>query len=193
MDSSRIQNSRNSATAGFFYTRPKSNIKIRKRIFSAFAMPHLIWMFPMWFIFTEKQQQYIEHVYCSGIRLTYALSKWDDETTLILSREKSLRDHIYSYWCKFSAHLESAPDALCLQQSWQAFKIITSPDPRWYKNLGFNRRNRFLNRLRERAQHSLMEWHAFKDIHRIQLDFFTKNTWYINLFVYKYYLSSYHI
>jgi len=173
-----------------FHTIPKSNIRIRKRIFSAFSMPHFIWMFPLWFLFTEKQQRYIEHVYCSGLRYVFALAKWDNETTMILCRERTLRDHIYTYWCKFSIHLEKAPDALCLQQSWQAFKIVTSPDPHWYKNLGFNKRNRFLNRLRERAHHTMMEWRSFKDIQQEQVDFFLKNTWYTNFFVYKYYLSS---
>jgi hypothetical protein len=132
-------------------------------------------------------------VYCSGLKYVYALSKWDDETTLILSREKTLLDYIYYYWYKFSTHLEKAPDAQCLQQSWQAFKIITSPDTRWYRTLGFKKCNKFLNRLRDRVQHSLTEWYSFKQTHHQHLDIFVKNTWYISLFVYKYYTSSYYI
>ncbi len=31
---------------------------------------------------------------------------WDDLTTQILSQEKTLQDFIYSYWYRFSFHLE---------------------------------------------------------------------------------------
>ena len=171
-----------------FYTIPKSKIELRKRIFSAFAMPHFIWLFPMWFFYTDKQRRYIEHVYCSGIKCIFALYNWDDETILTLSREKSLLDHLYSYWSKFSTHLELSPDALVFQQTWQAYKIIVTPDNSWYKSMGFNRRSRFLNRLRERAQHSLIEWQSFENIHREQINYYMNNTNSINLFIYKYFL-----
>lgn len=167
---------------------PRSDIQTRKKLFSAFAMPHFIWLFQVWFNFTENQRRSIEHVYISGLRCIYALFKWDDETVLCLSREKSLRDHLFMYWCKFYVHLEKSPDALCLHQSYRAFEIATAPDPKWYKRLGYKRVNRFLNRLRERAQHSLQEWHIFKEVHSEQLLYYVRNTKSINLFVYKYFL-----
>jgi hypothetical protein len=111
-----------------FYTIHKENIRMRKRIFSAFAMPHFLWLFPTWFFCTDKQRRYVEHVYSSGIKCVFSLLKWDDETALILSREKSLLDHLYSYWSKFNIHLEKSPNALVFQQTWQIYKILTSSD-----------------------------------------------------------------
>lgn len=171
---------------------PVSNIKTRKKLFSAFAMPHFIWIFPLWFTITDKQQRYIEHVYVSGLRYVYHLQKWDDTTTLILCREKSLLDHLYTYWNRFYTHLVDAPDALCLRQSHRAFEIVTADDPNWYKNLGFRRTNRFLNRLRARSQHSLQEWCVFRDIHSRQVYEYRVNTTHINLFMYKYFLCRFH-
>ncbi len=46
---------------------PKNEIKIRKRLFCAFSLPHLIWLFSTLFMFTEKQRQKIEHVYGTGL------------------------------------------------------------------------------------------------------------------------------
>ena len=171
---------------------PKSNIEMRKRIFSAFAMPHFIWLFPMWFIFTDKQQRRIEHVYVSGLRYIYSLSKWDDITTLTLSKERSLLDQIYFYWIKFYTHLADSPDALCLRQSYRAFEIVTSSNSEWFKHLGYKRRNRFLIRLRIRAQHSLHDWFDFRNIHRNQVCWYATNTKDILLFVYKFFLRSTH-
>jgi hypothetical protein len=79
-----------------FHNISREKIKIRKRIFSAFVMPHFIWLFATWFLYTDNQRRYIEHVYCSGIKLIFALQNWDDETVLILRRKKSLLDHIFS-------------------------------------------------------------------------------------------------
>ena len=69
--------------------------RIRKTIFSAFAIPHFLWLLPLWFTFTEKQRSHIEHVYCSGLRTVYGIGKWEDETILSLTREKSLKDVVY--------------------------------------------------------------------------------------------------
>jgi len=161
---------------------------MRKRIFSAFAMPHLICLFPTWFFLTEKQQRYIEHVYCSGIRCVITLSKWKDKTTLILSREKSLLDHLYAYWSRFTMHLVKSPDALCFQQSWHAYNIIISPNLRSYKSMGFNKRNPFLARLKQNTKHSLNDWNNFELIQKQQINHYEINTKLHNLFIYKYFL-----
>ena len=153
-------------------------------------MPHLIWLFSTWFFYTEAQRRLIEHVYCSGIKQVYSLRNWDDETVLILSREKSLLDHLYSYWTRFSTHLELSPDALCFQQTWQACKTIISSDKSWYRCMGFSKRSFFPNRLRDRVQHTLAEWYAFKHIHQMQRNHYHTNTTLINLFVYKYFLCA---
>jgi hypothetical protein len=170
-----------------FHTIPKDNTKIRKRIFSAFAMPHFLWLFATWFHYTDKQRRYIEHVYCSGVKIVFSLPKWDDDTVLLLSREKSLLDHLYTYWSRFRIHLVKSPDALCFQQTWRAYQIITSPARKWYKDMGFNKRSRFPNRLRKRAVHSLREWKEFEDVHRSQTNFQLDSTL-LNLFIYKYFL-----
>ena len=140
-------------------------------------------------LFTEKQKRTIQHVYCSGLRIVFSLQKWDDETTLILCREKSILDYLYLYWCRFSLHLERSAESLCFQQTWQAYKIATSSDRSWYRSMGFNRRSFFPRRLAERAQHSLVEWKVFEEVHRKQHEFYKTNNVLINMFVYKYFLS----
>ena len=60
----------------------------------------------------EIQRRTIEHLFCTGLRIIYSLKGWDDIATIILSREKSLRDYIYSYWSRLSEHIEKAPDAV---------------------------------------------------------------------------------
>jgi hypothetical protein len=130
----------------------------------------------------------IEHVHCTGLRLVYSLNGWDDLTTMILSREKTLLDYIYTYWSRLSLHLERAADALSFQQCWQAFKIVTSEDKTWYRPMGFRKNSIFPKRLAERARHTLMKWKYFEEIHKEQFLFFKKNTHYLNMFIYKYFI-----
>jgi hypothetical protein len=132
-------------------------ITIRKKIFFAYALPHFCWLFSTWFYFTEKQKHNIEHIFCSGIRLVYSLKGWDDITTMVLSKEKSIYDYIFSYWSRLSFHLERAADALSFQQSWQAYNIVISRNKTWLRSMGFRKNSKFPLRLAERARHTLVE------------------------------------
>lgn len=165
---------------------PIEMLHMRRKLFLAYALPHFCWLFCTWFYLTEIQQRTIEHVFCSGLRLTYAFHGWDDLTTMIVCREKSLRDYLYLYWTRLSAHLEKAPDALDFQQSLQAFKIVTSNDKSWYKTMGFRKNSKFPKRLAERAKHTIADWERFKEIHKDQHLFYQRDTKYLCMFIYKF-------
>lgn len=172
-----------------FRSIPLSSTTLRRKIFLAYALPHFCWLFCTWFHYTDNQRKLIEHVYCTGIRIVYALKGWDDITTLILTREKNLLDYLYGYWYRLSKHLESAPDALSFQQSWKAYEIIKSPDTSWIKSMGFRRNSIFPKRLIERARHTLEDWRAFEPIQKENFECYKKSTTYLNIFVYKYFLE----
>ncbi|CAF4717233.1 unnamed protein product, partial [Rotaria sp. Silwood2] len=38
------------------------------------------------------QRDRIEHTYCSGLRIVHNLCQWNDFTTLVIAREKTIRD-----------------------------------------------------------------------------------------------------
>ncbi|CAF3901329.1 unnamed protein product [Rotaria sp. Silwood1] len=132
---------------------PIGLIHIRKKLFYAFALPHFIWLFMTWFYFTEIQQNEIEHLYASGLRIVYNLWGWEDYTVFVLTREKSLMDYLYKYWEKMIKHLHTATEALDYQQSWEAYIIATSTNRNYYKSMGFRKNSFFLNRLAARAHH----------------------------------------
>jgi len=77
-----------------YHTMPKDDVYMRRKIFLAYALPHFLWLFCIWFFFTDKKKEQIEHVFCLGLKLVYSLNGWDDFTTLVLSQEKSLRDYL---------------------------------------------------------------------------------------------------
>jgi hypothetical protein len=80
-----------------FHNIPRYEIKIRRKIFCAFSLPHFSWLFCIWFYFTDKQREKIEHVYLTGLRIVYSLWEYEEFATLALSREYSLRDYLYRY------------------------------------------------------------------------------------------------
>ncbi len=146
----RLKKAKNSycALRRMFREIPRNEIKIRRKLFSAFSLPHFIWLMFTWFYFTGKQREKIEDVYISGLRLVYSLWGWDDYTTLILSR-----DYLFRYCNKFIKHLEESPEALIFQQSWTAFLIATFLSKEYYKSMGFRKNSKFHNRLAIKAQH----------------------------------------
>ena len=168
----------------------RTEIKARRTIFSAFAMPHFQWLMGVWFFFTEKQKQYIQHIYYSGLRLVFSLSNWDDETTAVLCQAKTLLDHVHMYWSRFFMHLQQSPDALCFWKTWCTHHIVIESEKKWNKYLGLGKGNKFLARLRERAKHTIIDWIDFDAVQKNQLNFYTGDPRGIYKFVYKYFLSE---
>jgi len=107
---------------------PKEEIPTRRLLFLTFALPHFIWLFSLWFLFTENQKKGIEHVYVSGIRLVYSLWGWEDLTTLIVAREKTLNDYIYNYLKNLKQNLDISLEASAFNETFEVFMIITSPE-----------------------------------------------------------------
>jgi hypothetical protein len=166
---------------------PKNEIKIRKRLFCAFSLPHLIWLFSTWFMFTEKQRQKIEHVYGTGLRLVYNLQGYEDFTTLCLSRELTLRDYIYNYWIRFQKHLDESLEAEAYRQTWIAYLIVTDPLKRYYSSIGLRKNSKFANRLYERATHTYLDFLSFTNAHKRQYCYFKNSSALLENFILKYF------
>ncbi|CAM4834808.1 unnamed protein product, partial [Rotaria magnacalcarata] len=181
----RIRNIYN-ALRILFYRIPLSHVKLRRILFLAFALPHFSWLYSCWFFYTENQQQYIEHVYVSGLRIIYNLHKWDDVTVYIVSKELTLRDYLYDYWQKFNAHLDQAHEATHFQQTFTAYIISKSPDKDWYLPMGLRKNNKFLKRLSERAKHAKIDLAGFFSIQKEQYGFFKRSFTLTHMFAYKY-------
>ena len=179
-----------SAMRIIFRTIRKQDIKIRRKIFLAYALPHFIWLSTTWFFFTDNQKERIQHVYGTGVRIVYNLGQWDDLTTIIVAREKTLLDYIYTYWSKLIKHLLNSPEALSFQQTSNAYWIITSPDTSWLKTMEFRRNSTFLCRLIKQAKNCLIDWIEFENIHSKQHDYFKDSTHMLNSFILKYMFTS---
>jgi hypothetical protein len=136
----------------------------------------LIWLFAIWFFFTEKQKRHIEHTYCAGIRIVYNLWGWDDYVTLVLARDKTMLDYVFNYWRKFMGHLSTSPEGHEYRETWEAYLISKTTDKTLYKSMGLRKNNFFMSRFTKRAHHTNCEVFAFFCIHERQRDFFKKST-----------------
>lgn len=165
---------------------PLSEIKTRRKLFFAYALPHLIWLFSCWFFFTEIQQRKIDHIYCTGLRMTYNLREWDDLTVYALTKEYTLNDYLYKYWLKFLKHLENSHEASQYQRTFNAYLAARSLQKDWYKNMGLRKNNPFLNRLSLRAKHSKIDIIDFLNIHQRQYGYFKHSSFLLCEFIYKY-------
>lgn len=53
-----------------FKSIPKDKINLRRQIFHGYALPQFIWIRPLWFFITEKQQQELSKLFLKGIKNT---------------------------------------------------------------------------------------------------------------------------
>jgi hypothetical protein len=165
---------------------PIEKYLIRRKHFCAFALPHFCWLFVTRFFFTDKQKQEIDHLYCTGIRLTYNLWGWNDFVTLVLAQDRSLLDYVYDYWRKFMKHLNESPEGSEYRETWESYLISTPPDKGFYKSMGIRKNNFFMNRYTQRAYHTNLDVFSFFCIHKCQKDYFKKSHSDVNDFIYKY-------
>jgi len=159
-------------------------------LFFAYALPHLIWLSSCWFFYTEIQQRHIEHVYCSGLRLTYNLNLWDDLTVYTLSKEFTLNDYLYKYWYKFNIHLDKSPEAYQYQLSFNSYLAAKAPQKKWYLSMGLRKNNKFLVRLTKRVKHTKIDINNFLINHYQQYGYFRNASLPLCYFIYKYLLSA---
>ncbi len=82
----------------------------KKKTILCICITAFFWLFANWCVFTEKQKQKIEHLYCAGIRLIHNLWGWNVYVTLVLARDKSLLDYMYDDWNKLMRHLIESPE-----------------------------------------------------------------------------------
>ena len=164
------------AMRSLFRTITRNNILIRRKIFLAHALPHFIWLFSTRFYYTERQKERISNKYCSGIRIAYGIPRWDDLTTLVITREKSIYDYVYKYWKRLINHLLFSDEALAFQTNWLAYLHIKSPDRSWWSASSFRKSSVFLRRLRNQVTSCVIEWIHFENIHAKQYDYYRKST-----------------
>lgn len=165
-------------------------LKIRRKILLSYAVPHLLWLACAWLHYRETEGIDRKHILCTGLKIVYNLYYWDDFTTLVITREKSLRDYLFLYWRKFMSHLLTVDEAVAFRMTWNAYLVTTSPDKSWLGSMGFRSNSKFSNRLIEQIHHSLIDWMEFDVIQAKQYWCFT-TTSDLSYFVYKYDLSTY--
>jgi hypothetical protein len=164
--------------------------ELRRKLFFAFALPHIIWLFSCWFFYTEHQQNTIEHVFCSGLRLTHKLNFWNDLTVYTLAREYTINDYLYKYWLKFFKHLETSTEANQYQLTYTSYLASKNPQKSWYLSMGMRKNNKFLNRLSRNAQHSKIDIINFLATQSKQYGYFKHASLPLHNFIYKYLMQE---
>ena len=103
-------------TTQFVFRTIKKEMKLRRKIFFVYALPHFLWLFCIWFFSIHSQRDRIEYTFCSGFKILHNLRQWEDFTTLVLAREKFLTDYLYRYWRRLAHHLMHSDEGLSFQQ-----------------------------------------------------------------------------
>ena len=158
---------------------PTSLVKLSRKLLFAYALPHIMWLFSCWFFYTELQQRRIEHVYCTGLRLTYNLNLWEDLTIDVLTKEFTLNDYLYR-----------SPEAHQYQLSFNSYLAAKTPQRSWYLSMGMRSNSKFLNRLSRRAKHTKVDIIEFLSKHHRQYGYFRYASFPLYTFLYKYLLAS---
>ncbi len=83
---------------------------LRKVLFHSFVLPLFTWMFPLFPLFTDKQQQDLNHFYYPCLKRVLFCQHWSDYFFSFISKEISLEDRCRKYWDKYFIALSESTD-----------------------------------------------------------------------------------
>jgi hypothetical protein len=87
-----------------------SSPSLRKALFLAYVLPLFTWLFPLFPLFTKKQQQDLNHFYYTCLKRVLFCLHWSDNFFAFASIEISLEDRCLKYWDKYFVALADTTD-----------------------------------------------------------------------------------
>lgn len=87
-----------------------SSPHLRKTLFLSFVLPIFTWIYPVFPLLSEKQQQNLSHFYYTSLRRILYCLNWNENFFAFALDEKSLEDRCYVYWEKYLAALADSID-----------------------------------------------------------------------------------
>ena len=95
-----------------------TSLALRKALFLSFVLPLFTWLFPLFPLFTDKQQQDLSHFYYTCLKRVMFCQHWNDQFFFFISNEISLEDRCRKYWDKYLIALADSTDGeLLLEQA----------------------------------------------------------------------------
>ena len=83
---------------------------LRKALFLSYVLPQFTWMFPLFPLFTTKQQQELNHFYYACLKRVFSCLQWSDNFFSFATNEISLEDRCLKYWNKYFLALAGTTD-----------------------------------------------------------------------------------
>ncbi|CAF3245129.1 unnamed protein product [Rotaria socialis] len=83
---------------------------LRKTLFMSHVLPIFTWIYPIYPLLSENQQNDLSHFYYSSLRRVLYCLHWNENFFAFALDEKSLEDRCHSYWEKYLAALADSID-----------------------------------------------------------------------------------
>ena len=88
--------------------------ELRKALFSTFVLPLFVSLFPIFPLFTRRQQEDLSHLYFTCLKRVSFHLEWSDSLYSFVLNEISLEDRVSKYWEKYLKALSQSVDGYLL-------------------------------------------------------------------------------
>ena len=106
----------------FGFTSPE----FRRTLFMSFVFPLFVSLFPVYPLFTRKQQEDLSHFYFTCLKRISFHLEWSDPLYSFALNEISLEDRVSRYWDKYWNALSNSADGYLLleQTNWNTYRTM---------------------------------------------------------------------
>jgi hypothetical protein len=103
-----------------------SSPELRRKLFMSFVLPLFTWLFPIFPLFTRRQQEDLSHFYYTCLKRTSFHLEWADPIYAYIMNEISLEDRVSKYWEKYLGALSHWRDGFMLleQLNWSKYRSM---------------------------------------------------------------------
>jgi hypothetical protein len=98
--------------------------ELRKALFLSFVLPLFTWHFPIFPLFTRKQQEDLSHLYFTCLKRISFHLEWSDSFYAFALNEISLEDRVFRYWENYQKALSNSTDGYLLieRANWNVYR-----------------------------------------------------------------------
>ena len=103
-----------------------TSYELRRTLFSCFALPLFTWLFAIFPLFTDKQQNDLSHFYYTCLKRISFHMEWQNPFYAFAFNERSLEDRCSAYWDRYFRALAESTDGnlLCEQANFNLYRSM---------------------------------------------------------------------
>ena len=93
-----------------------SSPKFKRILFDSYVRPLFNWLYSIFPLMTECQQDDLSHFYITCLKRTLGYWYWSETMFIVMTGEKTLENHCFKFWSRYKKYMSNSIDGILLYE-----------------------------------------------------------------------------